>query len=61
MNAVSTFPFYVMDGWDAKPPSFSDLPLKGDTVVGNDVWIGLNATILPGIHIKMLREGCELI
>ena len=51
MNAVSTFPFYVMDGWDAKPPAFSDLPIKGDTVVGNDVWIGQNATILPGVHI----------
>lgn len=51
MNAVSTFPFYVMDGWDAKPPAFSDLPIKGDTVIGNDVWIGQNATILPGVHI----------
>lgn len=51
MNAVSTFPFYVMDGWEAKPPAFSDLPIKGDTVVGNDVWIGQNATILPGVHI----------
>ncbi len=27
------------------------MPLKGDTVVGNDVWIGQNATILPGVHI----------
>ena len=51
MNAVSTFPFYVMDGWEAKPPAFSDLPIKGDTMVGNDVWIGENATILPGVHI----------
>jgi len=25
--------------------------LKGDTVVGNDVWIGQNAVILPGVHI----------
>lgn len=24
---------------------------KGDTVIGNDVWIGYNATIMPGIHI----------
>ena len=24
---------------------------KGDTVVGNDVWIGMNATIMPGITI----------
>jgi virginiamycin A acetyltransferase len=27
------------------------MSLKGDTVVGNDVWIGQNATILPGVHI----------
>ena len=26
-------------------------PLKGDTVVGNDVWIGQNVTVLPGVHI----------
>ena len=33
------------------PPAVSDLPLKGDTVIGNDVWIGQNAVILPGVHI----------
>ena len=33
------------------PPAGSDLPLKGDTIVGNDVWIGQNAVILPGVHI----------
>lgn len=27
------------------------MPLKGDTVIGNDVWIGQNVTILPGIHV----------
>jgi virginiamycin A acetyltransferase len=32
-------------------PQFSDLPLKGDTVIGNDVWIGQNAVILPGVTI----------
>lgn len=32
-------------------PALSDLPLKGDTVIGNDVWIGQNAVILPGVHI----------
>ena len=51
MNAVSTFPFYTLEGWDMTPPALSDLPLKGDTVIGNDVWIGQNATILPGVHI----------
>ena len=51
MNAVSTFPFYIMEGWDQPAPPMSELPLKGDTVVGNDVWIGQNAVILPGVHI----------
>ena len=51
MNAVSTFPFYTLEGWDMEPPALSDLPLKGDTVIGNDVWIGQNAVILPGVHI----------
>lgn len=27
------------------------MPNKGDTVIGNDVWIGENVTILPGVHI----------
>lgn len=51
MNAVTTFPFYTLEGWNAEPPAKSDLPLKGDTVIGNDVWIGQNAVILPGVHI----------
>ena len=51
MNAVSTFPFYTLEGWSAKAPDASDMPYKGDTVIGNDVWIGQNAVILPGVHI----------
>lgn len=51
MNAVSTFPFYTLEGWKMNPPATSDMPFKGDTVIGNDVWIGQNATILPGVHI----------
>ena len=51
MNAVSTFPFFTLEGWDMAPPANNDMPLKGDTVIGNDVWIGQNAVILPGVHI----------
>ena len=51
MNAVSTFPFYTLEGWNQTPPTQNDLPIKGDTIIGNDVWIGQNATILPGVHI----------
>ncbi len=51
MNAVTTYPFYTLEGWDMAPPAASDLPYKGDTVIGNDVWIGQNAVILPGVHV----------
>ncbi len=51
MNAVSTFPFYTLEGWDMSPPAPADLPLRGDTVIGSDVWIGQNAVILPGVRI----------
>ena len=27
------------------------LPFKGDTVIGNDVWIGRESVILPGVEI----------
>ena len=27
------------------------LPSKGDTIIGNDVWIGYESVILPGVHI----------
>ena len=53
MNCVTTYPFYIMGGdWgNALAPVTKELPLKGDTVLGNDVWIGQNVTILPGVHI----------
>ncbi len=51
MNAVTTFPFYTLEGWEMELPASSDLPFKGDTVIGNDVWIGQNAVILPGVSI----------
>jgi len=51
MSAVSTFPFYTLEGWDMDAPAASDMPFKGDTVIGNDVWIGQNAVILPGVNI----------
>ena len=51
MNAVSTFPFYTLEGWNMEVPTMSDMPLKGNTLIGNDVWIGQNAVILPGVKI----------
>ena len=52
MCSVTTYPFNIMGGgWEQFTPTLEDLPLKGDTVVGNDVWIGQNVTVMPGVHI----------
>lgn len=55
MNSVSTYPFYIFKGWEQEPPKKEDLPFKGDTIIGNDVWIGQNVTFLPGVHVG---DGC---
>lgn len=52
MSGFSTYPFNIFaNGWERIQPNLSDLPLKGDTIIGNDVWIGQNVTILPGVKI----------
>lgn len=52
MNSITTYPFYIMgNGWEKSAPTMDNLPLKCDTIIGNDVWIGQNVTILPGVHI----------
>ena len=52
MNGVSTYPFPIMGGaWGEHRDLITDLPSRGDTIVGNDVWIGANATIMPGVRI----------
>jgi virginiamycin A acetyltransferase len=51
MNCVSTFPFYIFEKWNEDVPALDKMPIKGDTIIGNDVWIGQNATILPGVKI----------
>ena len=46
----TTFPFPVFGkGWEVAMPA--EWPNRGDTRVGNDVWIGYGATILPGVTI----------
>jgi chloramphenicol O-acetyltransferase type B len=48
---ASTFPFFYMnkDGAFAEP--LDPFRPAGDTVVGNDVWIGTEAMIMPGVKI----------
>jgi len=52
MDGITAYPFYIFgNGWEKATPQPGELPYKGDTVIGNDVWIGSNATIMPGVHI----------
>src|SRR5436190_5941864 len=51
-SGFSTYPFFIFaGGWEAATPKPGDLPYKGDTVVGNDVWVGYDALVLPGVRI----------
>ncbi|MFC4603133.1 CatB-related O-acetyltransferase [Rhodococcus kronopolitis] len=52
MDGVSTFPFPIMGGaWAEHLDLVTDLPSRGDTVVGHDVWMGGNVTVMPGVRI----------
>ena len=52
MSGLSTFPFSILgNGWEKVIPKQGDLPYKGDTVVGNDVWLGYDCLIMPGVKI----------
>lgn len=52
LSGFSTYPFQIFgNGWERVMPSPGDLPFKGDTVIGNDVWIGYEALIMPGVTI----------
>ena len=53
LSSVTTYPFNVFGGsWQEQtPPHLKQLPFKGDTIVGNDVWIGRESVIMPGVKI----------
>ncbi len=52
ISGFSTYPFYIFgNGWEKVTPDDDEFPFKGDTVVGNDVWIGYESVIMPGVTI----------
>jgi virginiamycin A acetyltransferase len=53
MSGFSTYPFNIFGhGWEKGfDPATWKRELRGDTVVGNDVWIGMEAVIMPGVKI----------
>lgn len=50
-RSVSSYPFEIFgNGWENAMEGRA-YPHKGDIVIGNDVWIGYNATIMTGVNI----------
>jgi virginiamycin A acetyltransferase len=50
-DCISAFPFAVFgNGWEGAMKG-KKYPTKGDTIIGNDVWIGHHAVIMPGTQI----------
>ena len=58
MSGFSTYPFNIFGhGWEEgfDPDSWSK-ELRGDTVLGNDVWIGMEAVVMPGCRNRPRRH-----
>lgn len=52
LNGFSTYPFQIFgDGWEKVAPQAGELAYKGDLVIGNDVWIGYEAVVMPGVQV----------
>lgn len=53
MAGFSTYPFNIFgNGWEEGfDPTTWSKELRGDTVVGNDVWIGMEALLMPGVAV----------
>lgn len=50
-RSVSSYPFEIFgNGWENAMEGRA-YPHKGDIVIGNDVWIGYNATLMAGVNI----------
>ncbi len=50
-DAISTYPFAIFGGDWSNAMEGKTYPVKGNTKIGNDVWIGYGATIMPGVTI----------
>lgn len=50
-ESISSYPFAIFGGDWIDAMEGENYPTKGNTVVGNDVWIGYGAIIMPGVQI----------
>jgi virginiamycin A acetyltransferase len=52
ISGLSTYPFWLFgQDWERVMPKPSEFPFKGDTIIGNDVWIGYEAVVMPGVKV----------
>jgi virginiamycin A acetyltransferase len=52
LDGISTYPFPIFGhGWESAMNDLMNLPSKGDIIIGNDVWIGYDSLIMPGVKI----------
>ncbi len=52
LSGFSTYPFNIFSNdWARVTPLPEELPFKGDTVIGHDVWLGYQALVMPGVSI----------
>jgi len=52
LDSISTYPFPIFgNGWEGEMEKLMNLPSRGDILIGNDVWIGYEALIMPGVKI----------
>lgn len=51
MGGFSTFPFAMFGIAEAPALTPDRLAFRGDTMIGNDVWIGREAVIMPGVSV----------
>jgi virginiamycin A acetyltransferase len=50
-KSISSYPFAIFGKDWSNAMEGKHYPFKGDTIIGNDVWIGYRTSIMPGIHI----------
>ena len=51
MDGITTTPLISLQVVGKSHANSRTAAFKGDTVIGNDVWIGQNVTIMPGVKI----------
>lgn len=51
LDGISTYPFPIFEeGWEGAF-DLASLPVKGDIIVGNDVWFGYDSLVKGGVKI----------